>query len=230
MKLALHRHSAARQAAVRSTSRRADHLELCALARHFARIARRNAEGRHCGGLPVRDSNSSSSIAALLYTTASRATLFIYIAPFVVVLGSHFLVPRDRFRWTQWAGLLMSFTGIVLAFGVPMPSANANQVLGDADALLGGIAWGFTTLVVKSTIARPRRTGEDAAISIGESRCRCLPWLRCCLAKRITQMPGALALCVDGLSDHLGGCDHLPALVHAGGAHFPPAGFRPSPS
>ena len=88
---------------------------------------------------------------ALLYTTASRATLFIYCAPFVVVLGSHFLVPNDRFRWTQWAGLLMSFAGLLLAFGLPTPSANANQLLGDLLALGGGIAWGLTTLVVKSS-------------------------------------------------------------------------------
>ena len=74
----------------------------------------------------------------LLYTTASRAMLFIYIAPFVVVIGSHFLVPGDRFRWSQWVGLLMSFTGIVIAFGVPVPSADPHQILGDAMLLLGG--------------------------------------------------------------------------------------------
>ncbi len=70
--------------------------------------------------------NSSSSYRGLLFTTASRATLFIYVAPFVVVAGlSHFLVPNDRFRWSQWAGLLMSFAGLLLAFGAPTPSANA---------------------------------------------------------------------------------------------------------
>ena len=87
----------------------------------------------------------------LLYTTASRAVLFIYCAPFVVVLGSHFLVPGDRFRPAQWAGLLMSFGGIALAFGVPTPSADPRQILGDVMILGGGIAWGLTTLLVKAT-------------------------------------------------------------------------------
>ena len=130
---------------------------------------------------------------ALLYTTASRATLFIYVAPFVVVLGSHFLVPSDRFRWTQWAGLLMSFSGLVLAFGVPTPSANANQFLGDLLALSGGIAWGFTTLVVKSTSlarAAPEKTLQYQLV-ISAPMLAVTAWL---LGETITSMPGALAL------------------------------------
>ncbi len=130
---------------------------------------------------------------ALLYTTASRATLFIYVAPFVVVLGSHFLVPTDRFRWTQWAGLLMSFSGLVLAFGVPTPSANANQFLGDLLALAGGIAWGLTTLVVKSTSlarAAPEKTLQYQLV-ISAPMLALAAWL---LGETITSMPGALAL------------------------------------
>ena len=156
----------------------------------------------------------------LLYTTASRATLFIYIAPFVVVLGSHFLVPGDRFRWSQWVGLLMSFAALCIAFGVPTPSADPHQILGDVLLLLGGIAWGFTTLMVKSTSLARDRAGKDAAISAGDFGAdarRGVAWL---FGERITQMPGSVALCVACLSDHLGGRDHLPALVHAGGALF----------
>jgi drug/metabolite transporter (DMT)-like permease len=130
---------------------------------------------------------------SLLYTTASRATLFIYVAPFVVVLGAHFLVPSDRFRWTQWAGLLMSFSGLVLAFGVPTPSANANQFLGDLLALAGGIAWGLTTLVVKSTSlsrAAPEKTLQYQLV-ISAPMLAVAAWL---LGETITSMPGALAL------------------------------------
>jgi drug/metabolite transporter (DMT)-like permease len=130
---------------------------------------------------------------SLLYTTASRATLFIYVAPFVVVLGAHFLVPSDRFRWTQWAGLLMSFSGLVLAFGVPTPSANANQFLGDLLALAGGIAWGLTTLVVKSTSlsrAAPEKTLQYQLV-ISVPMLAVAAWL---LGETITSMPGALAL------------------------------------
>ena len=49
----------------------------------------------------------------LLYTTASRAVLFIYLAPFFVVLGARWLFPGDRFGLMQWLGLLMAFIGMV---------------------------------------------------------------------------------------------------------------------
>jgi drug/metabolite transporter (DMT)-like permease len=130
---------------------------------------------------------------SLLFTTASRATLFIYVAPFVVVLGSHFLVPSDRFRLSQWVGLLMSFAGLLLAFGLPTPSANANQLLGDVLALAGGIAWGFTTLVVKSTSlarAAPEKTLQYQLV-ISVPMLALSAWL---FGETITRMPGTVAL------------------------------------
>ena len=129
----------------------------------------------------------------LLYTTVSRATLFVYTAPFVVVLGSHFLVPGDRFRWTQWLGLAMSFAGLALAFGVPTPAADPNQFLGDVLALLGGIAWGFTTLVVKSTsLARagPEKTLQYQLVMSAPV----LVAAALLFGERIVQMPSTAAL------------------------------------
>jgi drug/metabolite transporter (DMT)-like permease len=129
----------------------------------------------------------------LVYTTASRAVLFIYTAPFVVVIGSHFLIPGDRFRWSQWLGLLMSFAGIALAFGVPGPTANPDQMFGDVLLFFGGIAWGLTTLVVKATsLARiaPEKTLQyQLLFSIP-----LLGAVSFLLGERITQMPGQLAL------------------------------------
>lgn len=87
----------------------------------------------------------------LLFTTASRAVLFLYAAPFVVVIGARWLVPGDHFRLSQWLGLLLSFAGLVLAFGLPTPAADPRQALGDVMLLISGIAWGATTLVVKAT-------------------------------------------------------------------------------
>jgi drug/metabolite transporter (DMT)-like permease len=87
----------------------------------------------------------------LLYTTVSRAVLFLYIAPFVVVVGARWLIPGERFRPSQWLGLLLSFSGLVLAFGVPAPSSDPYQWLGDVMLLMSGIAWGATTLAVKAS-------------------------------------------------------------------------------
>ena len=60
----------------------------------------------------------------LLYTTASRAVLFIYLAPFFVVIGARWFFPGDRFGLMQWLGLLMAFVGMVVAFGVPAPAVD----------------------------------------------------------------------------------------------------------
>src|SRR5262245_43739470 len=91
----------------------------------------------------------------LIWTDASRASLFIYTAPFFVVIGSRWLIPGDRFDRWQWLGLLLSFAGIAVAFGVPVPGADAHALLGDLMLLGAGLAWGATTLVIKaSALAR----------------------------------------------------------------------------
>ena len=75
----------------------------------------------------------------LVWTTATRGVLFLYLAPFFVVIGSRWLVPGDHFRLSQWIGLVLSFVGIVIAFGLPTPASDPRQVLGDL-MLVGGAA------------------------------------------------------------------------------------------
>ncbi|MDE1973070.1 MAG: DMT family transporter, partial [Hyphomicrobiales bacterium] len=41
----------------------------------------------------------------LIWTTATRAVLFIYLAPFFVVIGSRWFIPGDHFHRSQWIGL-----------------------------------------------------------------------------------------------------------------------------
>lgn len=87
----------------------------------------------------------------LLYTTASRATLFIYLAPFFVVLGARVFLPGDRFNAMQWAGLVLSFAGMVVAFGLPTPADNPRQLLGDMMMVAAAASWAATTLVIKAS-------------------------------------------------------------------------------
>jgi drug/metabolite transporter (DMT)-like permease len=87
----------------------------------------------------------------LVWTAASRASVLLYTAPLFVVIGARWLLPSDRFDALQWAGLLLSFGGIVAAFRVPTPGAAPREVIGDLMMLLAGAAWGATTLVVKAT-------------------------------------------------------------------------------
>jgi drug/metabolite transporter (DMT)-like permease len=55
----------------------------------------------------------------LAYTTATRGVLFLYLAPFFVVIGTRIFLPADRFSLWQWLGLALSFAGMLLAFGLP---------------------------------------------------------------------------------------------------------------
>ena len=87
----------------------------------------------------------------LVWTTVTRGTLFLYLAPFFVVIGSRWLIPGDRFHASQWLGLLLSFIGIVIAFGVPEPTANPQQIIGDLMLVGAAAAWAATTLLIKVT-------------------------------------------------------------------------------
>jgi drug/metabolite transporter (DMT)-like permease len=91
----------------------------------------------------------------LVWTSASRASLFLYTAPFFVVIGARWFLPGDRFDKWQWVGLLLSFAGIVIAFGVPTPGGDPRELIGDLMLLGAGAAWGATTLIIKaSSLAR----------------------------------------------------------------------------
>jgi len=87
----------------------------------------------------------------LVWTTATRGVLFLYLAPFFVVIGSRWLIPGDHFHLSQWLGLSLSFIGIVIAFGLPIPAADPRQVLGDLMLVGGAAAWAATTLIIKAS-------------------------------------------------------------------------------
>lgn len=87
----------------------------------------------------------------LAYTTATRAVLFIYLAPFFVVLGARIVLPADRFRLWQWIGLCLSFAGMLVAFGLPTPALDPRQTLGDIMMVGGALAWAITTLIIKAS-------------------------------------------------------------------------------
>jgi len=89
---------------------------------------------------------------ALVYTTASRVTVFAYTAPFWVAVFLPLVVKTERLRPVQWAGLLLAFVAIVFAFrdGLGGPGS-AEQWFGDLLALAGGMAWGLTTVVIRGS-------------------------------------------------------------------------------
>jgi drug/metabolite transporter (DMT)-like permease len=89
----------------------------------------------------------------LRFTSASRAVVFLYTAPFFVAVGSHQLL-GERLGTTQWGGLALSFLGVALAIGVPQADVDARVLLGDLMIVGGGAMWAATTLVAKGTNLR----------------------------------------------------------------------------
>lgn len=85
----------------------------------------------------------------LLWTTATRGVLFVYLAPFFVVIGSRWFIPGDHFDRSQWLGLLLSFVGIVIAFGLPTPAQDPRQLFGDLMLVVAAASWAATTLIIK---------------------------------------------------------------------------------
>jgi drug/metabolite transporter (DMT)-like permease len=129
----------------------------------------------------------------LLWTTVSRAVLFIYLAPFFVVIGARWFLPGDHFHLSQWAGLALSFAGMVIAFGVPAPAADPRQMLGDVMMVGAAAAWAATTLVIKAStlnrVSYEKTTLYQLVVSA--------PMLGLCallVGERMTDMPSAVAL------------------------------------
>ena len=87
----------------------------------------------------------------LQHTTASRLTVFVYTAPFVVAVLLPRFVPAERLRGLQWAGLALAFAGVVLAFSESLGHSPAGQLHGDALGLLAGVLWGLTTMAIRTT-------------------------------------------------------------------------------
>lgn len=92
---------------------------------------------------------------ALRFTTASRTVVFLYTAPIFAALGLHWRLPTERLHAAQWLGIAIAFFGIVLAFwqggleSIGDDAASRNMIWGDFLALLSGLAWGATTVVIR---------------------------------------------------------------------------------
>lgn len=92
--------------------------------------------------------------SGLQLSYASRASIFLYTAPFFVALGGAFFLPGERLGVWQWLGLALSFSGMVVAIGVPQAAVNARVLTGDALLIGGGAAWAATTLIIKGSRLR----------------------------------------------------------------------------
>jgi drug/metabolite transporter (DMT)-like permease len=128
----------------------------------------------------------------LLLTTASRAVVFLYTAPFFVALGSYRFL-GERLRASQWGGLALCFAGVACAIGVPQPDVDAKVLLGDLMIVGGGALWAATTLVVKATslIKAPPEKALSYQVAMSIPILGIAAWLA---GETLTRVPGPLAL------------------------------------
>lgn len=88
--------------------------------------------------------------AGLGHTNASRMSVFIYLTPALTALGLHFFVKGERLSAIQWAGVLVAFAGLFLAFAEGFFSAN-QTFIGDLCGMVAAVLWASTTIVIRST-------------------------------------------------------------------------------
>ena len=88
------------------------------------------------------------------HTSAAHMVVFLYTAPIFAALGLQWKLPSERLAPAQWLGILMAFTGIAIAFLLRDTQSNqdwSRMLWGDLLGLLGGAAWGATTVVIRTT-------------------------------------------------------------------------------
>ena len=87
----------------------------------------------------------------LLHTTASRGVVLLYLAPFVVAFGAHYLIPGDRLSVTKVLGLAAALAGLSVAMWEGLAAPGRPTLLGDLLSLMAAVTWGATTVFIRSS-------------------------------------------------------------------------------
>lgn len=97
---------------------------------------------------------------AMELTSVGRVTLMMNVMPFWVAIGSHFLL-GERMSVRAFIGMCVAFLGVFVVFSDHISRPGPNAIYGDLLALISGMLWGMTTLVIKRTklaSAAPEKT------------------------------------------------------------------------
>jgi drug/metabolite transporter (DMT)-like permease len=87
----------------------------------------------------------------LEFTNASRAVVFLYLAPFVIAAGAHLFLPGERLRPVQVAGLCCAFAGVLAVFGESLSFPTHRMLIGDGMLTAAAVLWGATTVLIKAS-------------------------------------------------------------------------------
>jgi drug/metabolite transporter (DMT)-like permease len=86
------------------------------------------------------------------FTNVSRGTIFLYVHPFWVALGAHFLLPDDRLTVLKGGGLILAFAGLIMVFGSRSATLSPQFWIGDMMTLAAAFFWAATTVYIKKVV------------------------------------------------------------------------------
>ena len=86
----------------------------------------------------------------LVFTTASRAVIFLYTMPFWTALGAQLFLPGERLVRMQVAGLCCAFVGILVVFGESLVLPTRRILIGDGMLLSAALLWAAATILIKA--------------------------------------------------------------------------------
>jgi drug/metabolite transporter (DMT)-like permease len=89
----------------------------------------------------------------LKLTSAAHMSVFLYTAPIFTALTLHRFLPAERLQRHQWIGIVLAFSGIVVAFagGFFTTGLNLRILRGDLLGVLAWASWAATTVIVRAT-------------------------------------------------------------------------------
>jgi drug/metabolite transporter (DMT)-like permease len=103
---------------------------------------------------------------SLLHTTAAHSIVFLYTAPIFTAIGLQFL-PEERLSRLQWAGIAIAFSGVAVAFLGFGGRPEVDLVMGDSLALLAGISWGLSNVVLRRGRVGGAKTAKTVLYQVG---------------------------------------------------------------
>ncbi len=108
--------------------------------------------------------------SGLTHTTASRMVVFVYLSPILTALGLAWLIPGERLSPVQWAGVLVAFGGLLLAFfdGLAVDSGRST-LRGDLFGVIAAVLWAATTLLVRKSALAQAPAATTLAWQLGVS-------------------------------------------------------------
>lgn len=86
----------------------------------------------------------------LVLTSASHLVVFLYSAPIFSALALHMRFADERLSPLQWTGVAVAFGGMAVSF-LGGGSMSRDMLLGDGLGLLAGLAWGLTTVAIRTS-------------------------------------------------------------------------------